>query len=432
MNMYEKALKKIEEDQKLKPNYSIIGPTGPMGPTGPIGPALNILGSFESEEELEHDHPTGNLGDAYIIGDELYVWTTDKWEDVGTVKGPKGDIGPQGIPGPQGEMGPQGEIGPQGIQGAQGPQGIPGPIGPIGPQGDIGPTGKTGAKGNDGTSVTILGSYDTIEALEQAHSSGKPGDSYLVDSNLYVWSEENSKWINVGVIKGPQGEQGDTGPQGPRGIQGPQGPEGPKGERGPQGIQGAQGPQGIPGPQGEQGLQGPQGLQGAQGPQGLPGPLSVPTAIFITTSKEFPDGKVIEPEYPVPLELKTYDMNNEFYLSNKNNTITFLNPGTYTICFIVQAKTLTSTNQQNPNIISLGFKKLDDSKIYAGCSIWGNSTTPSLLIGMGTVSINTPDWFELRNTGTASFKVQSPSLSNLGTDSSFVSPIVTIIIQKIK
>ena len=55
MNMYEKALKKIEEDQKLKPNYSIIGPTGPMGPTGPIGPALNILGSFESEEELENN-----------------------------------------------------------------------------------------------------------------------------------------------------------------------------------------------------------------------------------------------------------------------------------------------------------------------------------------------------------------------------------------
>ncbi len=360
MNMYEKALKKIEEDQKLKPNYSIIGPTGPMGPTGPIGPALNILGSFESEEELENNHPTGNLGDAYIIGDELYVWTTDKWKDVGTVKGPKGE---------------------------QGERGIPGPIGPTGPKGDIGPTGMTGAKGSDGTSVTILGSYDTIEALEQAHSSGKPGDSYLVDSNLYVWSEEDSKWTNVGVIKGPQG------------------------------IQGERGPQGLPGP---------------QGPQGLPGTFNLPTAIFITTSKEFPDGKVIEPEYPVPLELKTYDMNNEFYLSNKNNTITFLNPGTYTICFIVQAKTLASTNQQNPNIISLGFKKLDDTKIYAGCSILGNSTTPSLLIGMGTISINTPDWFELRNTGTASFKVQSPSLSNLGTDSSFASPIVTIIIQKIK
>ena len=41
-----KALKKIEEDSKLKPNY-IIGPTGPkgdkgdIGPTGPIGPALS-------------------------------------------------------------------------------------------------------------------------------------------------------------------------------------------------------------------------------------------------------------------------------------------------------------------------------------------------------------------------------------------------------
>lgn len=42
--MYEKALQKIKEVERCKPNFccSIIGPTGPTGPaggpTGPIGP----------------------------------------------------------------------------------------------------------------------------------------------------------------------------------------------------------------------------------------------------------------------------------------------------------------------------------------------------------------------------------------------------------
>ena len=40
--MYEKAIKKIKDDQKCKSNFyccSIIGPTGPAGgPTGPMGP----------------------------------------------------------------------------------------------------------------------------------------------------------------------------------------------------------------------------------------------------------------------------------------------------------------------------------------------------------------------------------------------------------
>jgi len=40
VNMYEKALKKIKEDEKCKPNfccYPITGATGATGPTGPTG-----------------------------------------------------------------------------------------------------------------------------------------------------------------------------------------------------------------------------------------------------------------------------------------------------------------------------------------------------------------------------------------------------------
>jgi len=49
---------------------------------------------------------------------------------------------------------------------------------------------------------------------------GEPGDAYLINGDLYVWSDTTNDWTNVGTIKGPKG---DTGPQGPQGEQGPPG-----------------------------------------------------------------------------------------------------------------------------------------------------------------------------------------------------------------
>lgn len=66
-----------------------------------------------------------------------------------------------------------------------------------------------GAKGEDGTSVTILGSYDTLAELEADHPTGTEGDAYLVNGDLYVWN--GSSWENVGQIKGDKGDTGATG-----------------------------------------------------------------------------------------------------------------------------------------------------------------------------------------------------------------------------
>lgn len=165
-----------------------------------------------------------------------------------------------------GPTGPQGEMGPTGPQGIQGIQGIPGPIGAPGPQGlpgEIGPTGPAG------TSVTIMGSYSNLSDLVNEHETGRIGDSYLVGDDLYVWSNTENEWINVGRIRGPQGLPGPTGPQG---IEGPQGPMGEQGIQGLQGPQGERGLQGLPGIQGEQGPQGPRGEPGVMGPQGEIGP----------------------------------------------------------------------------------------------------------------------------------------------------------------
>ncbi len=133
-----------------------------------------------------------------------------------------------------------------------------------GPKGDVGPKGD---KGDPGTGVTILGSLNNPSELP---NSGNPGDSYLINGDLYVWT--GTTWDNVGNIKGPKGDKGANGDQG---IAGPQGPKGDKGDKGEQGIAG---PQGTKGDKGDTGSQGPQGNPGPQGPQGPQGPAGTYTA----------------------------------------------------------------------------------------------------------------------------------------------------------
>lgn len=65
-----------------------------------------------------------------------------------------------------------------------------------------------GTDGSDGTSITILGSYDTLADLQAAHPTGEVGDGYIVGTHLYIWSADNSSWIDVGQIKGDDGQDG--------------------------------------------------------------------------------------------------------------------------------------------------------------------------------------------------------------------------------
>ena len=74
-----------------------------------------------------------------------------------------------------------------------------------------------GDKGEDGTSVKILGSYDSKDALNVAHPTGNTvGDGYLVAGNLYVW--DGSEFKDCGQIKGDKGDKGDAGEAGSPGL----------------------------------------------------------------------------------------------------------------------------------------------------------------------------------------------------------------------
>jgi hypothetical protein len=146
----------------------VIGPQGPQGEPGPMGQGLTILGRVSLTTDLPS---VGDNGDAYFVGTHLYVWTGSKWEDMGEVKGDKGDTGPQGLKGEDGKQGPPGPKGEDGKPGVDGRQGI------------------DGKPGKDGVSVT--------------HSWN--------GSTLTVTSASGTSSVD---LKGPKGDRGPTGPKG--------------------------------------------------------------------------------------------------------------------------------------------------------------------------------------------------------------------------
>lgn len=161
---------------------SVVGDTGPKGDTGDIGIGTIIKGHYDNYSEFIKVHPSGVLGDAYIVNGSYYYWNENGWANAGSVKGDTGE---------------RGETGSQGVKG------------------DTGEKGDTGATG---AGITIKGSYDTYADLIKDHPTGSEGESYLVNGSLYVWNGKS--WENVGNIKGDKGDTGDTGSQGVKGDTG--------------------------------------------------------------------------------------------------------------------------------------------------------------------------------------------------------------------
>ena len=62
---------------------------GSIGPQGPTGAGLVVKGSLDTVGDLPI---TGDPGDAYFIGSDLYVWNpvAEEWDNVGRVQGPDG------------------------------------------------------------------------------------------------------------------------------------------------------------------------------------------------------------------------------------------------------------------------------------------------------------------------------------------------------
>lgn len=155
----------------------VQGEAGVQGARGDDGIVLTLLDTYNSYEELVANHPTGNIGDMYLVNGDTFVWSENEqdWINAGMIKGARGDIGPTGPPGP---------------------------------------------KGDDGIVLTLLDTFATYEELVANHPSGSVGDMYLVNGDTYVWSENEQDWINAGMIKGAKGDDGAKGETGPAGEAG--------------------------------------------------------------------------------------------------------------------------------------------------------------------------------------------------------------------
>lgn len=273
------------------------GLTGPRGDTGPQGskgdhaPTITLKGRFEDPIQLPE---TGQLGDGYLIGQNVWAWTGVFFEDLGLLQGPQGEEGPQGPRGVEGPASDDGlsaytiakNHGYQGtedewilsLKGDQGLQGIKGDTGEIGPEGIRGLTGPQGDEGDMGPGVSILGKLANTGLLPP---TGTLGNGYLIDGHFWGWT--GAAYEDLGPVQGPRGNKGETGLLGPTGAQGPRGfsgDQGPMGPQGPRGLTGDRGEKGDRGGTGIQGDRGQTGLQGIQGPQGIKGDMGAGVKIL--------------------------------------------------------------------------------------------------------------------------------------------------------
>lgn len=196
---------------------------------GAGGGVYAVKGSYPTYADLIAAHPTGEEGDAYLVGDpsHVYVWLTVDavWHDAGAfsaISGPKGPKGDKGDKGDTGAQGPAGPTGPQGPQGTQGPQGVQGIPGAQGPTGSTGPKGETGDAGFSPTIevktsttteyvltiTTEEGSYDTPNlkggGSGGAATLGELDDVTLVNvksGQVLKFDSAAGKWVNADGVE---------------------------------------------------------------------------------------------------------------------------------------------------------------------------------------------------------------------------------------
>ena len=74
------------------------GDKGDQGDQGNPGEGLVIKAEYPNYSEFIRENPYGALGDAYLVGVDLYIWLSSQWRNVGQLAGV---VGPQGIQGRQ-------------------------------------------------------------------------------------------------------------------------------------------------------------------------------------------------------------------------------------------------------------------------------------------------------------------------------------------
>ena len=159
------------------------GPIGPQGPKGEQGiQGEKGLGVISGTQLPSTNYPVGTTFINATTGD-VFVYSGQKWDKIGNIKGATGSIGP---------VGPQGNTGP------------------------IGPKGATGAQGPRGIGVNILGTLTSTSQLPNPTTVGKDS-AYIIpaDGVNHLWvieGTDNLVWTDFGTAGlGEKGDKGDTG-----------------------------------------------------------------------------------------------------------------------------------------------------------------------------------------------------------------------------
>ena len=197
---------------------------------------------------------TGQKGDKGDKGDpfEYDDFTPQQLDALKGEKGDKGDKGDpfkhqdftqdqlddlKGDPGTPGQHGMDGQDGDPGVNGTDGVDGHDGKDGKDGAPGVDGHDGKDGAPGEDGeqgAGIQIVGTIDPGEdpnvASPKYDSLLLPTGNALIDpDDGYLWVSDGTDWVNMGEVRGPQGNPGVDGIDGTDGTPGVDGVDGTDG-----------------------------------------------------------------------------------------------------------------------------------------------------------------------------------------------------------
>lgn len=209
-------------------------PQGAPGERGADGTSVTIKGTLPGVGSLPE---MGQLGDAWMIAGNLWVWTGDDWENVGPIQGPKGDPGTNGSSATIESATATGL--PAGTQPSVTLGGTPSArTMAFGiPKGDAGAPGSDGADGASGTITSttaetisygvapsvILGGTPTARTMKFMIPEGSPGEAGKIStataSGLPAGSQPTitlggspySRTMAFGIPAGDKGDKGDQG-----------------------------------------------------------------------------------------------------------------------------------------------------------------------------------------------------------------------------
>ena len=159
------------------------GPVGPQGPQGEQGiQGVKGIGVMSGSSNPTASAPATTTYINATTGD-VFVYSGQKWDKIGNIKGATGSVGP---------VGPQGKTGP------------------------IGQTGATGPQGPRGIGVNILGTLTSTSQLPDPTTVGKDS-AYIIpaDGVNHLWvieGTDNLVWTDFGTAGlGEKGDKGDAG-----------------------------------------------------------------------------------------------------------------------------------------------------------------------------------------------------------------------------